>query len=306
VTVDLGTPRSDLRTLGIVTGHLGFVFAPMYVAAAMGPGWSTLACWLWIGLLSHGALLILHECAHKLLFRNVRFNEFLAVWIVSPLFLADFEAFRRRHWAHHRELGLPEDPKYTYRMDISGWRVLRLGISSLLLVEAVRRTLYQTGERSEKTGSSSRRTLLATACVQATLAGSLLGVAWTTHDGSPAAALLSAGVAYGFVYLYGLASLGVLVHALRGIIEHRPCQPGEVRENDAALRNFSEGRLERLVFGTYGFTEHATHHAFPGVPYYRLLEVTRRARASDPALASVGSHTAVLARLVAMPTRGGR
>jgi fatty acid desaturase len=305
-SLELGPRRSDRATLAAVSAHFALVFAPVYLTAAIGPGWSSLAFWLWFGLLSAGALLLLHECAHKLLFQDVRWNEFLAVWIVAPLFLADFEAFRRRHWAHHRELGRAGDPKYTYRMDVSGRRLPRFAISSLLLVEAVRRTLYQTGERSEKTSHSSHRTLLATALVQAGLFGSLLLVSAATHRSGFREVLLSAAVAYGFVYLYGVASLGVLMHALRGIIEHRPCDPDESREGEAALRNFSEGALQRLLFGTYGFTEHATHHALPGVPYYQLPAATRRVRAADPTLAPVGSHAAVLARLVARAPQGAR
>ena len=34
--LDLGAPRSDLRSLGVVVGHLALVFSPMYLAAALG------------------------------------------------------------------------------------------------------------------------------------------------------------------------------------------------------------------------------------------------------------------------------
>jgi fatty acid desaturase len=292
--------RSDVRSLAAIGLHFGLVFAPLYLAAVLGPGVPTLLAWIWFGLLSGGALLVLHEAAHKLLLQDVRRNELLARWVLAPLFLADFEAFRRRHWAHHRELGQDGDPKYTYRTDISGWRVARLVLRSLVGREALRRFGYQAGEESAATSASTRQTVLAIVLVQGLLAGSLLAVARLAHPTS-SSALLAAGAAYGFAYLYGLASLGVLMHALRGIVEHRPCDPSEPREHAAALRNFADGFVERWLFAPYGFVEHATHHAHPGVPYYHLQELTLRELPSRPDFRPAGGHWSVLTRLVAGP-----
>jgi fatty acid desaturase len=114
--------RSDVVSLAIYAGHVAAVVAPIYIIVAWtGIGWHLLACWLWFGVLAHGLLLLLHECIHKLAFRNGTWNEALA-YAVSPLFLTDFAAFRSRHWAHHRALGTAQDPKYTYRVDIRGRR----------------------------------------------------------------------------------------------------------------------------------------------------------------------------------------
>ena len=67
----------------------------------------------------------------------------------------------------------------------------------------------------------------------------------------------------------------------------------------AALRNFSDGLLNRLIFGSYGFADHATHHHYPAVPSYRLPALTRALAQREPAYTPMGSHGAVLVQLIA-------
>lgn len=299
----LAPRRADIVSGAVIAAHCGAVFAPVYLAAWVGPGWSTAVFWLWFGLLAQGLLLVLHECAHKLTFRSVGVNEGLARWLFAPLFFTDFEAFRKRHWAHHREIGTAADPKYTYRIDITGWAVVRLAVSTLTLIGALRRVLYQSGEQSEATPESTRRAMVALALVQMGLVITILAVARLGHPTSWAATLWAGALAYGVVYVYGLASLTVLVHAFRGIAEHRRCRDGEVVDGDAALRNFTRQPLARWIFGAYGFCEHATHHRFPALPYYQLPEATRHAMAIDPGLLPVGSHFEQLRRLVSSKGR---
>jgi fatty acid desaturase len=93
------------------------------------------------------------------------------------------------------------------------------------------------------------------------------------------------------------------MHALRGIVEHRRGDAAEVHVNDAALRNFRDGFVERWVFGPYGFVEHATHHRYPGIPYYQLPAVTEARRGTYQDLEPVGSHLSVLGRLVGVSAR---
>jgi len=294
----VGARRPDVVTLAAVALHFGVFVAPVYLAAAWGFGWWTPLLWLWYGLLAHGVLLVLHEMCHKLLLRNVGLNEFLGRWLLGPFFVSDFEAFRRRHLAHHRELGEAGDPKYTYRMDISGWRFVAFVLGALTLASGIRRVFYQAGEQSGATPESSRQALLGVVIVQGGFALSLLGAARITHPGSWLDAGVAALGAFVVVHLYGLASLGVLIHALRGIVDHRPCFEGEPREGDAALRNLRDGFAEHWIFGCYGFAEHATHHHYPGVPYYRLAEVTRQRVGTVAGLEPVGGHLFVLWRLI--------
>jgi fatty acid desaturase len=295
--------RPEAATLAAVALHFAVFLVPLYVAAACGPGWWLVPLWLAYGLMSHGALLVIHEMCHKLLFRNAALNELVGRWLVGPYFFSDFDSFRRRHLEHHRVLGEPEDPKYTYRMEVAGWRFVGLVLRTLVLWEAIRRLIFQSGGRSRKTARSSRRTLVAVAIVQGALFLSLLATARGFGAEGWVGALRDAAWAYFAVHVYGLASLGVLLHALRGIIEHQPLGGPEPRVGEAALRNFSDGFFQKWLLGSYGFSEHATHHEHPGVPYYRLRELTARESATNPDLKPVGGHLAVLRRLVAAGPR---
>jgi fatty acid desaturase len=282
----------------VFAAHGAFVFAPVYLAAALGPGAITILCWLWFGLFSHGFLLLLHECLHRLAFREVRRNETLGRWLMAPLFMTDFDAFRTRHWAHHRELGEAGDPKFTYRTDIRGSRLVVLVAAELTGIAAVRKLLQQVGRHSGATRTSSLRALKITIAVQSGLFATLLFSAWIGHPGNFSGAAVSALVAYLGVYAYGLVSLTDLMHTLRGIAEHRRTASDTLVVHDAALRNFSGGAVERLLFATYGFADHATHHRFPGLPSYLLPHATRELAATDRDYVPVGSHFDMVMRLV--------
>ncbi|MGH7786539.1 MAG: fatty acid desaturase family protein [Candidatus Binatia bacterium] len=289
-----GARRRDAASLAIYLGHVATVLAPVYIAAWIGVGWHLIACWLWFGVLAHGLLLLLHECIHKLAFQSVRGNEALA-YTLSPLFLTEFAAFRSRHWAHHRALGTERDPKYTYRVDIRGTACLRLIMRALLLMEGAAKMKLQTS--STAPGVRAPGAVLWIGVVQAGFLASVAMCAHLGHPEAPATAAAAAAAAYVIVYGYGMASLVPLVHTLRGVAEHKPCDAGEVVVGDAALRNFSTGLIERCIWGAYGFVDHATHHAFPSVPAYLLPSVTHQAMRHDPTLRPVGTHTQVLARM---------
>lgn len=294
--------RPDSISAIVLLAHFFILLFPVYWAAATGPGWHIVLAWLWFGLLAQGALLSLHEAAHKLIFRSVAANEFFAHWLIAPLFFADFDAFRQRHWQHHRKLGEDGDPKYTYRMNISGWRFFIFFLSTITLIEAVRRTIYQAGQKSGSTAESGKKALIALVVTQSAFGLSLASVALVSHPGDIWSAFLSLFLAYGVVYVYGLASLGAFIIALRGIVEHQPRFEGEPMMHGAALRNFENGFIGKWIFAPYGFDDHATHHMNPGVPYYCLPEATESLKAGDYQglyVAPVGSHFQVLCRIVA-------
>lgn len=70
-----------------------------YVAAAVLMGFA------------HARLAILgHEAAHKLLFTNKRANDVVGRWLLSYPAFIPFEAYRRSHFAHHKEEFGPTEP----------------------------------------------------------------------------------------------------------------------------------------------------------------------------------------------------
>ena len=77
-------------------------------------------------------------------------------------------------------------------------------------------------------------------------------------------------LSYIFVYLYSLASLGVFFSSLRAIAEHQINNNDEHLHGHAILRNLKSNLLTNLIFGSYGFADHATHHEYPSIPSYNL------------------------------------
>jgi fatty acid desaturase len=54
------------------------------------------------------------------------------------------------------------------------------------------------------------------------------------------------------------------------------------------------GPIERLIFGCYGFAEHATHHRNPAIPSYHLAEATRELAVVDATLIPELSYVEIL------------
>jgi fatty acid desaturase len=301
--------RSDAISWAIVLVHLALVLSTVLVAAAIGPSPWILVAWLWFGLTFTGPLNLMHECAHRLAFRRRGSSDFLGRRILGPLALADFDAYRERHWAHHRNLGLDGDTKDAYLVDLRGAGILRLLLRCLSLREAVRKFTKQTQSGGEELplgkGLGPRHAMGQTVVVQALLLAAVLAVAAVTHHGV-ARVLASAAFAYGFVYLYGLATLTVFAATLRAVAEHQAGNDDAISEGRATLRNFRAGPLTRLVFGSYGFSSHATHHREPGVAHYRLAEYTRGLEAGEPGLTAASGYLSTLWSLGAGQARRHR
>jgi hypothetical protein len=108
--------RDELRRIptarNVITVVMALVqtFGVVIAAAVVDRWWGWVLAFLLMGR-GHCLLNILgHEAAHRLLFPNRRVNDFVGRWLLAyPTFQA-FTAYRRVHFAHHRdELG-PEEP----------------------------------------------------------------------------------------------------------------------------------------------------------------------------------------------------
>lgn len=295
--------RSDVRSSLTVMAHLVLVLVPVYLAAVIGPGVSWIFLWLLFGLLMNGWLNLMHECAHYHVFHARRDSDRLGRWLLGPMLITDFDGYRKRHWQHHTHLGVDGDTKDAYLIEIRGAKLLELLIRCLFLMEAARKFRHQTAQDGAVQEKSSSAFVWGarTALFHSVLLGSLWLAAGFLGHRSVREALLSAGLAYGIVYGYALASITTFAAALRAIAEHQRELEQEPAVGRAALRNFRCGPLMRLVFGSYGFAEHATHHREPGLPYYHLPEATAHLSESDPGFAPRHGYLGTLKTLTHAP-----
>lgn len=289
--------RSDAVSAAGAFVHVAFVYLPVFLAAAVGPSPILVLFWLWFGLGKNGLINLMHECAHRLAFRRAWANELLGCYVLAPLVITDFESYRERHWEHHRHLGTARDGKVVYRSDIRGTRIMGLVVRCMLGVEAIRRLTERPPDTSGEVGAKHATLSPRLVVAQLVLVSSLAVVAFLAHP-DPRSAMLALGLAYGGVYGYGLSSVTVLAAALRAIAEHQIGRDAYKLEGEAALRNLSCNSLTRLLFGAYGFAEHATHHLQPGIPHYRLREVTARLAESEPSLLPKRGYLGTLLDLI--------
>lgn len=297
------TKRSDAISLMVVSSHLILVVSPVYVAAALGPGWHTILWWFLFGVSMNGILNLMHECAHTHVFKNRKWSDLLGKRLVAPLVFADFDAYRRRHWDHHKFIGHEGETKDTYLIDIRGTSLLRAMARCALMAEAAKKFFKQKVGR-DADARSGRRWLVDLAIFQLVFGTSLVLTARAFNvDGGWTMAVYHAAWAYAIVYLYGLMSLTVFMASLRAIAEHQVYDDTSVREGYAALRNFTCNPLSRFLMGAYGFGEHYTHHRAPALPYYRLQAATAEMAQQDPSLRPEKDYFQVLAEILTQERR---
>lgn len=287
------TRRSDLTSAGLALAHFALVFAPVYLAAAVGPHPVVLLLWLWFGTTQNGIINLLHESAHGLTFKSQALSRFLGRWVLGPLVLADFDDYRERHWQHHRRLGMPDDPKLGYHQDIRGPQLLSFFVRCMLMVEGVRLLRNGAPTKTPRPKLALLAALGRIALVQLVLLVSIALVAALTAP-TLLAALLAVVVAYGFVYAHALGALTVFMAGLRAIAEHQLASDAPAARGAAALRNFHCTGLSRLVFGAYGFAEHATHHLEPSIPHYNLPAATDALATRQPIYARRSTYVRTL------------
>ena len=111
--------RQELRALSRLSDFrgalmLGGDIALLALAFALAIAWPNPLSWLIAILLIAGRQLsfaiIMHDCAHKALFRTRWLNEFAGRWIGGAAVDVPLALYRDYHLKHHRHAGTEEDP----------------------------------------------------------------------------------------------------------------------------------------------------------------------------------------------------
>ena len=240
----------SFRNVFTVAWALSLSFGVVIAAGRVNTWWAYLLAFFVMGG-SHARLNILgHEAAHRLLFDSRRANDWVGRWVLAyPTFQA-LMAYRRAHFAHHRdELG-PNEPDAAlyagYPITADSWR----------------RKM-----RRDATGNSAWknfRGLFAAARARRTEAWYILSM----H-----VVFLGVTVALGrpLVYLVWIASWSTLwrvSNRVRSIAEHG----GMVRSKDRRLTThvIRQTLLARMFMVPYNTGWHLAHHVDMGVPWRNL------------------------------------
>ena len=238
--------RNALTLVGCLAQSFGVVIA----AGAIHTWWSyTVAFFLMAR--GHVCLNILaHEAAHRLLFSNRQANDLAGRWLLGYPTLQPTLAYRRSHFAHHRDEMGPDEPDLGlyagYPIPADSWRrKLRRDISG------------QSGyKRLKQLAGAARR--------RSTEAWFIVGV-------QVAMLLASVAVARPWAYVVWLASwmtLWQFSNRLRAIAEHG----GMIRSRDRreTTHVIRQSLIARYWMVPYHTGWHLAHHVDMGVPWRNL------------------------------------
>jgi len=214
-----------------------------------------------------GLAILMHEAAHRTLFRNRRLNDLVGNWLCAYPIWSDVHPYRAYHLQHHAHTWTAADPdlwlaehfpisRASFRRKV--WRDLSGQTGLKRLRATLRRDLGRSRGRVRRNFDAGPEALLGVVITN------LLLLAVLTLAGHPALYLLWAGA---WLTTYSLAM------RIRSIAEHAvPLDPaselGHTRTTLAAW-------WERLLVAPNRVNYHLEHHLLPTVPHYTLPRLHR-------------------------------
>lgn len=233
-----------------------------------------------------GLAILMHDCAHRSLFRSAALNQHIGRWLCAAPVFADVDAYRRYHLTHHRMAGTNKDPDrrnyapYPVARRSLARKVLRdlsgiTGIKNFILIIKMNLGLieYQLSYAQKKTDIVASPWALLVHGARNLAPPVLFNVALFLVFG-----------ALGKPWLYGLwagawLTTYMLFSRLRNAAEHAAVP--DIHSTDPALntRTTHARWFERLTIAPNHVNYHLEHHLLPGVPPYRLKAFHEKLRA---------------------------
>lgn len=229
------------------------------LAVLLGP-WSWLPAVVLMGRAHAQFASLMHEAAHRLLFRSKSLNDFVGRWLVGYPAFTNTDAYRRGHMAHHREEFGPNEPDIPLYANYP--------ISS----DSFRRKLWR--DLTGRTGVRLLRTQLMTITSPLPAARhsllKILGVQGV---------LVTAAIVSGYWWTYPLfwllpyLTVWRVINRLRSIAEHGGLTASDDRR--VATHSVTQHPLARFFLVPFHIGWHLAHHVDAGVPFRNLPEYHR-------------------------------
>ena len=252
--------RDSLRQIPSVRNGLSVVsvFAQtallIYLAVRFGPvAW--LPVFVMMGRAHAQFASLMHEAAHRLLFRNRTLNDFVGRWLIGYPAFTNTDAYRRVHMAHHREEFGPNEPDIAlyanYPISAASWRRKLVrdaqGRTGLRLLRDQLR-----GARSEV--AVVRQTLFKILAVQAVLiVGAIVAGYWWV---------------YPLFWLLPYLTVWRVINRLRSVAEHGGLMASDDRR--IATHSVEQHWAARFFLVPFNIGFHLAHHVDAGVPFRNL------------------------------------
>jgi fatty acid desaturase len=269
------------------------VFASFALVAWAPNPLTILAALFLIGARQLGMAVVMHEAAHRTMFKNRKLNDVACNWLCAYPVWADVSPYRSYHLIHHAKTGTEADPdlglvtpfpitRASFRRKI--WRDLSGQTGWKQFLAVLRRDLGTARKSSMRSMGMS--------------AGERPDVGW--HKVAPVivsnAVLVGILAVFGHPELYLLWVVGWLttyrlVTRLRSIAEH--ALPGDRSHPLRNTRTTLARWWERLLLAPNRVNYHLEHHLLMTVPHYNLPRMHRLLKergALDEALISHGYY----------------
>lgn len=230
-------------------------------------GLIALACWvdhplLWLAtfvLMGRAFALYAilgHEAAHRLLFSKKRLNDLVGAWGVAYPAFVPFEAYRRSHFAHHKEEFGPNEPDLNL---YNGYPVTRASLWRKLRRDALGSSGWKNlkGLLLALTSPTARPVALRIIAAQVAVAALLLAIGgW------------SRWWLYPVLWLAPWMTGWRVINRLRAIAEHG----GLMRSKDRRLTTHvvHQSWWARFWIVPFNTGWHLAHHVDMGVPFRNL------------------------------------
>lgn len=240
---------NNVANIGTVMNAVVCSFGVAALAGYLNTWWSYLLGFVLLGG-GHARLNILgHEAAHRLLFSNRTANDLVGRLIAYPSFQA-LMAYRRSHFAHHRDEMGPDEPDLAL---YAGYPIPRDSWHRKLRRDAFGNSAYKNFRglfRAVRSGAREAQYILA---VQAVLFG--------------ASILVMRPLMY-VIWLLSWSSIWRVSNRVRSIAEHG----GLIRSKDRRLTThvIRQSLIARMWMVPYNTGWHLAHHVDMGVPWRNL------------------------------------
>jgi fatty acid desaturase len=287
--------RSDWMGAYLVLHAWGVIALAMAFFVAWPNPLSFIIAVVVIGGRQLGLAILMHDAAHRALFKNTRLNDTLGAFLCGWPVGASLTLYRPYHLSHHRHTQQKEDPDLILSVPFpiskdSFWRKMRRDILGITGYQ--RRMAFFRMEMGDSPSRLQRiRNLIA-----AEKHFFLTNLAIFTVTAT-------AGVwwAYFALWLLPLLTWYQVISRIRNIAEH-----AVVGNNDDRLRNTRTTLTHwgmRMVLAPYWVNYHLEHHLFVFTPCWKLPAAHRMliAQGFGPRMELASGYLAVLRKAVSNP-----
>ena len=244
----------SLRNAASVVSVWAWVVGMVALAVWLGSPFVYLAVFVLMGPMHARFAILMHESAHKLLFRNKRLNDWVGQWLIAYPAFTPIQLYRRGHFAHHKEEFGPLEPDMAF---YGGYPCPRRTLRRRLTRDAVGISGYKNLKALVRAVGrpASRR-----------VAGSILGtqvVLWAI-----AWAATGRWWIYPALWWAPWMTQWRVLNRLRSIAEHGGLQASKDRR--VTTHHVEQSWLARFWFVPYNTGWHLAHHVDMGVPMRNL------------------------------------